>query len=201
MNSRTEPVVVLDAGHGPAGTGSNHMGACYNGLVEAALTWETCQRMKHSIPSVNGWLHMTRPTPWDTPSLQARADIANGLKASFFLSVHYNAVSHAGPCGIETLYCMGSAKGELAAKAFQASLVRQTGARDRGLVPRGDLVVLKNTKCPAVLVELGFLSNPYEAALIRSEIYQQAICQGLINGLWDALRAIGALPDTRPGSV
>jgi len=195
----SKPVLVLDPGHGPAGHGSNHMGACYNGLVEAALTWETSQRMKHAIPTLNGWLYCTRPTPWDTPSLEERAALANQVNAALFLSIHYNAVKEPEPRGMETLYYPGSTKGKLAAAAFQAALVRQTGAKDRGLKERGDLVVLNSTRCPAVLVELGFISNPYEAALIRSEPYQAALAQGLVDGLWDALRAIGALPETRHG--
>lgn len=193
----TKPVLVLDLGHGPDGQGSNHMGACYNGLVEAALTWETGVRMKHAVPTMNGWLYLTRPTPWDTPSLSERCTLANHVDAQLFLSIHYNAVADPKPRGIETLYYPGSANGKLAAQAFQHALVRQTGAVDRGLKERGDLAVLRGTRCPAVLVELGFISNPFEAALIRSEPYQAALAQGLAEGLWDALRAIGALGDTR----
>lgn len=192
-----KPVFVLDSGHGPNGRGSNHLGACYHGLIEAALTWETGQRLRHAIPTMNGWLYPTRPTPWDTPSLAERCALANQVKAQLFLSIHYNAVKDPEPRGIETLYYPGSTKGKLVAAAFQGALIRQTGATDRGLKERGDLAVLKGTRCPAVLVELGFISNPFEAALIRSEPYQAALAQGLVDGLWDALRAIGAMPDTR----
>ncbi len=192
-----KPVVVLDGGHGPNGKGTNHLGACKNGLIEAALTWEMVNRLKNKAISMNGWLHVTRPSPWDTPSLNERALLSNTVDAQLFVSVHYNSVDDPKPGGIETLYYPGSEKGKLAARAFQDALIRQTCARDRGLVQRGDVTVLKGTRCPAVLVELGFISNPYEAALIRSEPYQDALAQGMVDGLWEALRAIGAMPDTR----
>lgn len=198
--SINKPVVIFDQGHGPHGKGTNHLGQQANGLIEAALTWETVRRVKHAIPSADGWLYLTRPTPWDTPSLGERAALANQVKAQLLVSVHYNYVSNPAPCGIETMHYPGSTKGKLAAECFQRALIRQTGARDRGLIPRGNIKVLKATRCPAVLVELGFISNPYEAALIRSEPYQEALAQGLVDGLWQALRAIGALPDTRKGT-
>ena len=61
----------------------------------------------------------------------------------------------------------------------QAELVRATGARDLGLVERGDLTGFNWADVPVVLAETGFLSNPRERARLRSPAYQLRLARGL----------------------
>jgi len=58
-----------------------------------------------------------------------------------------------------------------------------TGLRDRGMKVRPSLYVLKRTRMPAVLAEIGFISNPGDAALMRDNpgLFAQGIYQGIVN--------------------
>jgi len=70
-----------------------------------------------------------------------------------------------------------------AARATQRALIRATGARDNGLVPRSDLTGFNWADVPAILVETGFMSNPQESVLLRSAAYQEKIARGLSAGV------------------
>ena len=61
------------------------------------------------------------------------------------------------------------------------NLVEATGLRDRGMKVRPGLYVLKKTNMPAVLVEIGFISNPGDAALMRDD--PELFAQGIYNGI------------------
>ena len=70
-----------------------------------------------------------------------------------------------------------------AARLVQRSLVRATGARDRGIVPRGDLTGFNWADVPVVLAEVGFMTNPRESRLLRTPAYQARVAQGLAAGI------------------
>jgi N-acetylmuramoyl-L-alanine amidase len=69
-----------------------------------------------------------------------------------------------------------------AARKVQAAIVRQTGARDIGLVPRSDLTGFNWADVPAVLVEAGFMTNPAEGRLLRTSMYQLKVARGIAAG-------------------
>ena len=70
-----------------------------------------------------------------------------------------------------------------AARATQRALVRATGARDLGIVPRSDLTGFNWADVPAILVETGFMSNRREGQLLRTPAYQQRVARGLVAGV------------------
>lgn len=201
----SKPVVVLDAGHGPDGKGTNHLGAVSHDLVECARTWELVGRVVRAIPSADGWLVLTRPKYWNTPSLSERAYIANRAKAALFVSVHCNATPYETKKGargkrargIEVLHYKGSYTGRHAARCFLDQLIDKTGATNRGLKPRKNVRVLNKTLMPAVVIEVGFVTNRAEGAVLQSDMYLDQLAEAIKYGIMDALRAIGALPDTR----
>jgi N-acetylmuramoyl-L-alanine amidase len=69
-----------------------------------------------------------------------------------------------------------------AARKVQAAVVRQTGARNLGLVQRSDLTGFNWANVPAILVECGFMTNPAERRLLQSAAYQLKIARGLVAG-------------------
>ena len=69
------------------------------------------------------------------------------------------------------------------AKIIQQELLRELKTVDRGLIPRPNLVVTRETKMPAVIAELGFLTNSNERALLLTEDYRQRCAQALSNGI------------------
>ena len=132
--------------------------------------------------------YMVSDTSQDTP-LKTRSSRANTKKATIFVSIHANAAGNkwCTANGIETLYSQGSAKGKVLADKLQKRLIEATGLRNRGLVPRKDIHVLRATTMPAALVECGFMDNKNEAALLKSEAYRikcaDAICKGICDYL------------------
>lgn len=116
--------------------------------------------------------------------LHKRANLANKLPVDLFVSIHANAASNYRAHGIETLYYPTSIEGRELASIIQDRLIIKTGATDRLIKPRKNLYVLKRTNMPAVLIELGFITNPREEHLLNSHSYQyllaEAICEGII---------------------
>ena len=103
-----------------------------------------------------------------TLPLASRVALANQEQADLFVSLHFNAAKNTAARGIETLY---HTSGKRLAELIQAQLVKELGGVDRGVKRRTDLYVLKHTNCPAVLVELGFLTNPESEVKLNSVSY------------------------------
>ncbi|MDF1617355.1 N-acetylmuramoyl-L-alanine amidase [Petrocella sp. FN5] len=162
-----DKIVVIDAGHG-----GRDPGAVANGLLEKDVNLKMLLYLKNHLDAdTNIKVYYTRLT--DTfPSLQERCDLANEVGADFFVSIHNNAFN-ASHNGTETLYFPSSAQNKLTspklAQIFQKNIVAYTGMMDRGLKQRENLYLLKNTSMPAILVEVGFLTNVGDAAKLKDE--------------------------------
>ena len=65
---------------------------------------------------------------------------------------------------------------------MQQQLVEKTEAKDRG-VKHAPFIVLTGTKIPAILIEIGFISNPEEAAQLKTATYQQQIAEAIAEGI------------------
>jgi N-acetylmuramoyl-L-alanine amidase len=63
------------------------------------------------------------------------------------------------------------------------SLINGTGANNKGIIEREDLIVLNQTKMPAIIVECGFLSNENEEKLLLTDDYQNKIVDSIVDGL------------------
>lgn len=100
--------------------------------------------------------------------LADRVALANREQADLFVSLHFNAAENTSARGIETLY---HTNGQRLAELIQARLVKDLGDVDRGVKRRTDLYVLRRTKMPAVLVELGFITSPGEEAKLNGIPY------------------------------
>lgn len=120
---------------------------------------------------------MIRSSDW-YPSLQQRCDMANKFGANIFISLHCNS-GPAKAAGIETLHHPGSANGKRLAELVQQELVKTTGEANRGAKGRDDLYVLNKTNMPAILVEMGFISNPGEETRLNTKQYQQKVADAI----------------------
>jgi N-acetylmuramoyl-L-alanine amidase len=121
----------------------------------------------------------------------ARAQFCNRRGAALMLRIHADGSSDPSRRGVSTLY-PALRRGWTddvyspslrAARAVQRSLARATGARDLGLVRRGDLTGFNWADVPVVLTEVGFLSNPTESRLLHTPGYQQRVAHGLTAGV------------------
>ncbi|MBI4325552.1 MAG: N-acetylmuramoyl-L-alanine amidase [Chloroflexi bacterium] len=205
--SRTNRVIVLDAGHGGENTGAK---CVFNGLYEKELTLDWALRLEPLL-SARGWkVRLSRTNDVDL-TLPERVAFADQLQADFFLSLHFNWVDPAAggreQSGLET-YCL-TPKGMLSNltrdyeddasrvfpnNAFDAenlqyavrlhrTLLEATGQKDRGIRRARFMAVLREQNRPAVLLEGGYLSNPQEARLIGSVAYRQKLAEAVAEAL------------------
>lgn len=176
--------IYIDQGHNPV---NPNAGAEGNGYREQNLVYRIGIELDRCLRSKGYDTRLSRPTA-DTQlgtsnatSLQTRVREANDWGADYFISLHTNASSAASANGSEALvFASPSTAASLAARILQG-LTRTTGLRNRGVKVRSGLYVLRYTRMPAVLVELAFISNPAEAALMNSrpDLFAQGICEGI----------------------
>lgn len=177
--------IYVDQGHNPQ---SPNAGAEGNGLVEQDLTYEIGTRLVTLLRSNGNFdVRVSRPTPEtvlgtsNASSLRIRVDEANNFGADYFISLHTNASNNASASGSEALvYSSPSVASELG-EDILVWLNRLTGLRNRGIVNRPGLYVLRKTQMPAVLVEMGFISNPQDAALMNNN--PELFAEGIYNGI------------------
>lgn len=156
MNKRR--VIVLDPGHGGNDVGAVGVGGLKEAEVNLLLAHMVKARLEHSYKIL-----MTRIGD-QTVALTARCNVANTENAELFVSLHCNAAPNVLACGTETFYVSQQAK--LLAEVVHAGLV-ELGFRDRG-VKHNRFYVLRNTKMPAVLIEVGFITNIEDASKLVS---------------------------------
>ena len=119
-----------------------------------------------------------------------RADIANKKRARVFISIHGNAIENNNTVnGVQVLYypdresTINDPNSDSLAQIILDKLLEETGANNKGIVDRPDLIVLNQTKMPAIIVECGFLSNENEEKLLLTDDYQDKIVDSIVNGL------------------
>ena len=187
-------VVYLDAGHG-----GYDPGASYFGISEKSLTLAIQNRVKAKLES-EGYQVVTTRTSDTYVDLTDRSRAANASESDIFVSIHINASGSSAAQGIETYYYQPYAEypsrinatyhanptrlsmSDTLANAIQSSLINATGAQNQG-VKRQTFAVLRETTAPAVLLELGFLSNPQEAARLNTSAYQETLANAIVAGI------------------
>ena len=200
LNSAFNPsfaTVVIDPGHG-----GKDDGARGNGLKEKDLNLDLALRVEKLLGSFNFPTVLTRRD--DTfLSLSERAAIANKIDNAIFLSIHFNHSPDSAATGVETFYASEKVppesawtwigffskpepspgdNGEDLAGYIQTSLVTRTDAMNRGIKAR-ELYVVRHTRCPAVLVEGGFINNPLDARLIGNTEYRDRLAKAIAEGV------------------
>lgn len=179
--------IYVDQGHNP--TGKHNAGASGNGLYEQDLTF-TVGTLLAQLLQKDGRFEvcLSRPTAGtvlgtdNQSSLQARVAGAQMFGADYFISIHTNSFESASANGIE-VYAIGEGSTSyLFGEYLLDSLVNETQLRDRGMKQGTDLYVLKNAAMPAVLVELGFISNAADAALLsqKPELFAKGMYHGIL---------------------
>ncbi len=186
LNNPYSGCVVIDAGHG-----GFDPGAVAQTVYESKINLSIAKKVEKLLLAEGIKVFMTRDTD-DYVGLYERADIANNLNASLFVSIHSNAFTNSSLKGIMTLVYPVSANnskitGKSLGRTIQRNLVNITGAADRGVIDRPNLVVLNSTKMPAALVECGFMTNLDELKALQSEEYQDILARGIAKGILDTL--------------
>ncbi len=171
-------MIALDAGHG-AHRGRPYTGAAANGLVEDDLALDFVRRIGHHLRAAGHRTLYTRPDD-KLVSLQTRARLAREARCDVFLSIHVNA----GPpsaSGVEAFAAENDTRSRKLA-AELVDIVSEQGMRNRGAKwdsqsQYARLAVLRGT-CKhmlAVLLEIGFITNPYDSMLLKDKHFRESV--------------------------
>ena len=147
--------ICIDPGHG-----GRDSGAVADGLKEKTPALTISLILAELLELAGYEVIMTRRKD-EFVELQNRANIANRKGADLFVSVHHNSFTDSEANGIETYYFEGSNEGHRIAEIIQDNLIGYSGWTNRG-VKTAEFSVLRNTRMPAVLLEIGFISNSNE---------------------------------------
>lgn len=178
--------VVLDAGHGGYDSGAvGYSGTTYekNDTIAVALK-------AGSILQQNGvdvvYTRTDDNVSWpsnEKQDLQARCDIAAKAEADYFVAIHCDSFQpNPAANGTSTFYYGSNSTGQALAQTVQNAFIKAVGSYDRD-IKTANYYVLKYNSMPAILIEIGFISNANEEKLLASPDYQQKCAQGIANGI------------------
>jgi N-acetylmuramoyl-L-alanine amidase len=194
--------VVIDAGHGGKDPGA----VASDGTKEKDLNLDVAKRLEKHLKAMGFSTIMTR-TDDTFIELANRPGLANNNYADFFMSIHFNAFSKTSN-GIETLYYPNEVNDDYTlnnrsiAEIFHTEVIKATKRGSRGINPRPNLQVLNKSKMPAILAELGFITNPEELALAKTERYREDSARALAVSILKYFRDIqGVSTEIDPNSI
>ncbi len=180
--------IYIDQGHNP---NSFNTGAEGNGYYEQDITYEIGLLLYEYLENDPNFIpRLSRSNPdtllgtSNSSSLTARVREANAFGADVFISLHTNASVNPSANGSEALiYSRSSNVSFELAEDILENLSEVTGLRNRGVIERPGLYILKRTSMPAVLVEMGFITNPYEADLMANspDLFALGIYRGIVD--------------------
>ena len=199
-----KPLLIIDYGHG--GTDNGAIGC--HGIIEKQITRSVGQQLAQLLKAAGIPVALTRVGD-QTVALDARTTFANYIKNynPLFVSIHANSSPQKSSSGIET-FCadqnlflfaknMSSSGQAIPLLCHESScefahfvhthLLKDLKKNNQNIIDRGIKKsvsqVLVGTNVPAILIELGFLTNPYEAWLLSQPFYQRLLAQGCFEGI------------------
>ncbi|WP_275452005.1 N-acetylmuramoyl-L-alanine amidase CwlD [Neobacillus jeddahensis] len=184
-------IILLDAGHGGpdggAGTGKT---------LEKDISLEITRKVRDYLQEQGALVIMTRDSDKDladpdtrgysrrkVEDLKKRLKMINNSDNDLFVSIHLNAIPSSQWSGAQTFYAPQHKENARAAKFIQEELRKNLENTTRKAKPINQVYILKYAKKPGVLVEVGFLSNPTEKALLKKDSYQEKVAASIHNGI------------------
>ena len=188
--------IVVDPGHG-----GKDVGAINGKDYEKNINLQVALRLANKLREKGFKVFMTRNTDADV-TLEERTNFASAMKADLFVSIHCNSAS-ASVTGLETYIATPNGdppvgeskpmKSTCSANAYnlqnaylayytQRSILQRTKCDDRGL-RRKRFYVIRNTTCPSMLIEIGFISNDAELKSLKLATRQDQIVEGIVDSL------------------
>jgi len=177
--------VVIDPGHGDHDSGAQ---STNKKVYEKNLALNISKLAAQELAEQGATVIMTRKSDIFIP-LKERAEIANRNNADFFISVHINSNKTAKTSGSISFYHGNSQVGQVLAVCMQDELKKIKSIPSIGVwsdfrIYKNDgFAVLRHSKMPAVLLELGFINHPNDVVALQSPEYQQAAAKAIVQGL------------------
>ncbi|MCI8658499.1 MAG: N-acetylmuramoyl-L-alanine amidase [Oscillospiraceae bacterium] len=162
-------------------------------LTEEQLNLQVALKLRDALEALGAEVVMTREVSEISLPNTERCRIANESGADVHVHIHADGSESTSANGVSVLIPDGDLLGtpsivEESARLGQLMVdcvSEATGAKNRGTVPRSDLTGLNFSEIPSVFIEMGFMTNPEEDALLSSGEYQDKIVAGMANSLLD----------------
>lgn len=185
-------VIVLDAGHG--GPDGGAVGK--DGTLEKDISLNVVLYLRDYLQQEGALVKLTREDDRDLADentkgysnrkredLKERLEIINDSNADFFISLHLNAIPSTKWRGAQTFYYPHFDESKNASIFIQEEIKRNLENTNRYAKAINNIYLLKHAKIPGSLVEIGFLSNPGERDLLKTEKYQKKLAASIYQGV------------------
>ncbi|MDP4181910.1 MAG: N-acetylmuramoyl-L-alanine amidase [Bacillota bacterium] len=189
-NDYSKYKVVIDPGHGGSETG-----AIVSGIYEKNLNLQIAKKLNTLLKAAGVKTYMTR-TDDRYVSLYARSGFANSVDADLFISVHNNAQTQKSVSGTMSLYYPNGTNtnsgfnGYKFASIVQNNLNNALGTMNLGIISRPHLAVLRTSKMPAVLAEVGYMTNKNELNKLLTDSFKTKAAKALSDSVLQALKKL-----------
>lgn len=180
-------VIYLDAGHGGV-----DVGACYKDIHEEDINLAITLKLKDKLECMGAQVLLTRNGDYDlsdkSASLRKRSDLGNraklinNSKADLYLSIHLNSSLNSSWNGAQVFYDDINKNNKDVAIVFQKYFNKYLNST-KEIKEINNLYMYKNITKPGVLLEVGFLSNPYERKKLLTDEYQNSIVSVILDAL------------------
>ena len=174
INREGARIVVIDPGHG-----GNDVGAIRGDITEKDITLDVSKRVKEILTKQGYKVEMTRDKD-ATVSLEERVEFSEAIQPDIFISIHVNSSEKPAITGLETHYYHQESLA--LAQTMHAAMVSNIKTNNRGLF-KSKFYVINHTTSPAILVEIGFISNTEERAELISEKRKQTTAKAIAEGV------------------
>jgi len=183
----SKKVIVIDAGHGGFDPGA----VSDSGTREDKINLIIARKLKKYLENQGAKVVMTRQTDealgrTKREDMQKRVEIIRNSNADIVVSIHLNKFQQSKYYGAQTFYMAGSEEGKRLAQCIQTQLIKILNrGNTRQIKAVSDLLILKAGQAPSVIVECGFLSNPQEEKLLKTDEYQEQVAWAIYCGIVD----------------
>ena len=175
--------IFIDPGHGGPDPGAQG-----NGVSEEVVNLNVSLALAELLRNAGFDVRVYRTTSDENvladknADLRNRAETANRWGADYFISIHTNSSERPAAQGVEAyVYRLGTTSERLA-QSIVDSVSENLGSVNRGVM-QANFAVLRRTDMPAVLVELGYLTNATEALNLNSRAWQRAVASAIFEGI------------------
>ncbi len=186
----TKQLIIIDPGHGGADPGKVGI----NNALEKDINLSISFKLKVYLEQLGYEVVLTRTDDNGLYSLEdnnkkradmkKRVSIINEANPVMTISIHQNSFPQASSRGAQVFYHVKSPEGKRLAETIQEQMKLVLNDGNKRVAKSNDsYYMLKNTSCPTVIVECGFLSNPAEADLLLDDSYQDKVAYGITEGI------------------
>ncbi|TLS35481.1 N-acetylmuramoyl-L-alanine amidase CwlD [Pseudalkalibacillus caeni] len=185
-------IIVLDPGHGGPDGGAEGKGD----VQEKDIALKIALNLRDYLQEAGALVVMTREIDEDladkstrglsnrkSEDLRRRAKIINNEHTDLFISIHLNAIPSPRWRGAQTFYNPNNEQSKNLSKFIQNEIIRNLENTTRQAKSIQGVYLLRQAKIPGALVEVGFLSNPSEKELLKSESYQNKVSASIYQGI------------------